>query len=73
MRRLDLAEVALTLKAGGVDDLRAFRWLEKPDAVALAQTEELLHDLGATDEQGRITALAAACWPFRRTRATRAC
>ncbi|MFO1489715.1 MAG: ATP-dependent helicase HrpB [Kiritimatiellia bacterium] len=64
VRRLDLAEVALTLKAGGVDDLRAFRWLEKPDAVALAQTEELLHDLGATDEHGRITALGRRMLAF---------
>jgi len=28
-RRLDLAEVVLTIKISGVKDLRNFRWLEK--------------------------------------------
>ena len=35
IRRLDLSEVVLTLKASGVEDLRAFRWLEKPDEISL--------------------------------------
>ena len=47
IRRLDLAEVVLTLKAAGVDDLRQFRWLEKPDEISLTHAEELLADLGA--------------------------
>lgn len=47
IKRLDLAEVVLTLKAAGVEDLRAFRWLEKPDAISLTHAEELLLDLGA--------------------------
>ena len=47
IKRLDLSEVILTLKAAGVDDLRTFRWLEKPDEASLAHAEELLHDLGA--------------------------
>jgi ATP-dependent helicase HrpB len=47
VKRLDLAEVVLTLKAAGVEDLRAFRWLEPPDEQALAHAEELLSDLGA--------------------------
>lgn len=47
IKRLDLAEVALTLKAAGVADLRRFRWLEPPAEQALAQAEELLADLGA--------------------------
>jgi len=47
IKRLDLAEVVLTLKAAGVKDLLAFRWLEKPDAIALTHAEELLVDLGA--------------------------
>jgi ATP-dependent helicase HrpB len=47
VRRLDLAEVVLTLKAAGVADLRRFRWLEPPDEQALAHAEELLVDLGA--------------------------
>jgi ATP-dependent helicase HrpB len=51
VKRLDLAEVALTLKAAGVADLRAFRWLEPPEERALARAEELLVDLGATRER----------------------
>jgi len=47
IKRLDLAEVVLTLKAAGVGDLRQFRWLEKPDEISLTHAEELLEDLGA--------------------------
>ena len=42
IKRLDLAEVVLTLKAAGVEDLRKFRWLEPPEEQALAHAEELL-------------------------------
>jgi ATP-dependent RNA helicase HrpB len=55
IRRLDLAEVVLTLKAAGVEDLRQFRWLEKPDEISLHHAEELLTDLGALDHAGRIS------------------
>ena len=47
IERLDLAEVVLTLKAAGVEDLRAFRWLEPPAEPSLARAEALLTDLGA--------------------------
>src|SRR5262249_23246166 len=47
IKRLDLADVVLALKAAGVEDLRSFRWLEAPDAQALTHAEELLADLGA--------------------------
>ncbi|HWW03627.1 MAG TPA: ATP-dependent helicase HrpB [Candidatus Acidoferrum sp.] len=47
IKRLDLAEVVLTLKAAGVEDLRKFRWLEPPEEQALVHAEELLADLGA--------------------------
>jgi ATP-dependent helicase HrpB len=47
VKRLDLAEVVLTLKAAGVQDLRKFRWLDTPEEQALAHAEELLADLGA--------------------------
>ena len=50
IRRLDLSEVVLTLKAAGVEDLRKFRWLEKPDEISLTHAEELLSDLGAIHE-----------------------
>jgi ATP-dependent helicase HrpB len=47
--RMDLAEVALTLAASGVEDLSAFRWLESPDPKALARAVSLLEQLGAID------------------------
>ncbi len=52
IRRLDLSEVVLTLKAAGVEDLRKFRWLEKPDEISLTHAEELLEDLGAIRRTG---------------------
>lgn len=47
VKRLDLSEVVLTLKASGIEDVFAFPWLEKPDAKALERAETLLADLGA--------------------------
>jgi ATP-dependent helicase HrpB len=47
VKRLDLAEVILTLKASGVEDLRQFPWLEPPAETALVAALELLTDLGA--------------------------
>ncbi len=52
IKRLDLAEVVLTLKAAGVEDLRKFRWLEQPDEISLTHAEELLLDLGALRKTG---------------------
>ena len=59
IKRLDLAEVVLTLKAAGVEDLRTFRWLEKPDEISLTHAEELLLDLGAL-KMGNAAAMAAS-------------
>ena len=64
VKRLDLAEVVLTLKAAGVEDLRQFRWLEKPDEVSLTHAEELLHDLGALDKKNSITAVGRKMLAF---------
>ncbi len=47
VKRLDLSEVVLTLKASGIDDVFNFPWLEKPDPKALERAETLLADLGA--------------------------
>lgn len=54
IRRLELSEVVLALKAGGVEDLARFRWLEPPDPKALAHAEGLLEDLGAL-KAGAVT------------------
>ncbi|MDB6170500.1 MAG: hrpB 2 [Verrucomicrobia bacterium] len=47
VKRLDLAEVVLTLKAADIDDISNFPWLEKPEPKALERAETLLKDLGA--------------------------
>lgn len=65
VRRLDLAEVALTLKAAGDADLSAVPWLERPDEKSLARAELLLRDLGAADERtGEITELGRRMLAF---------
>ncbi|MEI6350812.1 MAG: ATP-dependent helicase HrpB [Verrucomicrobiota bacterium] len=64
IKRLDLSEVVLTLKASGVDDVTAFRWLEAPDARSLQRAEGLLQDLGALDEDGIITDLGRRMLAF---------
>jgi ATP-dependent helicase HrpB len=58
IKRLDLAEVLLNLKAAGVQDLERFGWIEAPDPRSLRRAIELLEDLGALDRRtGEITAL----------------
>ena len=64
IKRLDLSEVVLTLKASGVDDLQKFRWLEKPDEVSLTHAEELLADLGALDKNKSITPIGRKMLAF---------
>jgi ATP-dependent helicase HrpB len=63
VRRLDLAEVVLTLKAAGVADLRKFRWLDPPDEASLSHAEELLADLGAL-KGGALTELGRRMLAF---------
>ena len=62
--RVDLAEVALSLKSVGVEDVQAFRWLDRPDEKGLATAEELLFELGAVDELGLITERGKAMAKF---------
>jgi ATP-dependent RNA helicase HrpB len=65
VKRLDLSEVILTLKASRVNDVRSFHWLEAPDARALERAEMLLHDLGAIgDTTGAITPLGQRMLAF---------
>ncbi len=63
VKRLDLAEVVLTLKASGVENIAQFRWLEPPEPRALERAEQLLADLGAVTDGG-ITALGRRMLAF---------
>ncbi|HKB88968.1 MAG TPA: ATP-dependent helicase HrpB [Opitutaceae bacterium] len=55
IKRLDLSEVVLTLKAAGIEDIHGFPWLEKPDLKSLERAEQLLADLGALQRRGQIS------------------
>lgn len=59
VRRVDLAEMLLTLKAAGFVDAGTFPWFEPPEPKALSRAEMLLADLGAVEEGsgGRLTPL----------------
>ena len=65
VKRLDLSEVILTLKASGVDDIAGFRWLEPPEPRSLERAHTLLKDLGALDEStAQITPLGRRMLAF---------
>ncbi|HBJ82867.1 MAG TPA: ATP-dependent helicase HrpB [Verrucomicrobiales bacterium] len=63
VQRLDLSEALLALRvlfgvpasAGKAAD--TLEWFESPSPAALSRAENLLHDLGATDLNGQITAI----------------
>ena len=52
----DLTPLALELAAWGLDDPTALTWLDPPPAAAFTQARGLLTDLGALDDNGKITA-----------------
>ena len=56
IRRLELSGALLTLKAGGVDDLDHFPWVEPPEPKSFARAKQLLQDLGAFDHADALTA-----------------
>ncbi len=65
IRRLDLAESILTLKAAGIANIADFQWLEPPDPKSVQRSEMLLRDLGALDEtSGAITPLGERMLSF---------
>ena len=56
-----------------MEDLRQFRWLEKPSEISLAHAEELLMDLGALNHVGASPTSGARCSRSRCIRATPGC
>ena len=55
IRRMDLAETVLSLRASGVRDLATFPFFEPPPPASLEAAETLLRRLGAVDAQGGVT------------------
>ena len=64
IRRLDLAEVLLNLKAAGFNDANTFRWIEPPDAKALENALRLLSDLAAIEPDGSLSETGRRMLPF---------
>jgi ATP-dependent helicase HrpB len=65
VRRLDISEVLLTLKASGVEKVQDFPWLDAPDARSVKMAESLLHELGAIHGPGQaITPLGRRMLSF---------
>lgn len=54
VQRLDLSEALLALR---VLSREPFDWFEAPTPASMSRAENLLHDLGALDHEGRITTL----------------
>ncbi len=52
----DLANLALILAEWGVADTSSLKWLDAPPPAKFAQSVELLTELGAVGENGKITA-----------------
>ncbi|MEI6564330.1 MAG: ATP-dependent helicase HrpB [bacterium] len=65
IRRVDLAETLLMLKASGCPDGKIFPWFEPPEIRTLTRAETLLRDLGAADEKtGDITEVGRGMLAF---------
>lgn len=57
IKRSNLANVVLQMKQLGIDDIGAFNFIDKPDAGAIEATLTTLKNLGALDENNRLTKL----------------
>lgn len=64
IRRLDLSQTVLELRALGVEDIAGFDWLEPPPPGAVTAAETLLARLGALDSQRCVTDIGHAMLRF---------
>jgi ATP-dependent helicase HrpB len=62
--RSDLAGPALELHGAGLRSMRELRWFEAPPEAAVVAAEELLRQLGATDDAGAVTELGRKMMRF---------
>jgi ATP-dependent helicase HrpB len=58
--QVDLSGLALELAVWGVGDPASLSWLDPPPGPALSEAASLLTELGALDQQGRVTDLGQA-------------
>lgn len=58
IKRVDISEILLTLKASGLKNIQHFPWLDMPEPRSLELAESLLRELGATrGPDGTITTM----------------
>lgn len=57
IQRTNLSETVLQLKAMGINDLLSFDFMDAPPAEAMVMALEMLHSLGALDDEGLLTRL----------------
>ena len=63
--RLDLAEVILSLKAGGIVDIDSYPWIDRPLEHAVERAVTLLTDLGGlAPEDGHVTQIGRRLLSF---------
>ena len=55
VKRVDLADLLLSLLATGIEDLETFPWFEAPDDHRIRDAKSLLRGLGAIDGHGKLT------------------
>ncbi|WP_102125048.1 ATP-dependent helicase HrpB [Deinococcus planocerae] len=60
IQEADLAPLTLELAGWGAPDPQALAWLDPPPGPRVAVARDLLHDLDALDDAGRITSRGAA-------------
>lgn len=58
--RVDLAETLLILKLWGVNHPGDFRWIDSPSPEVVARAAALLRELGATNDEDRLTPVGRA-------------
>lgn len=64
IRRLDLTETVLSLRASGETDLARFPFFERPTEASLDAAESLLRRLGAVGADGKVTSTGRAMLRF---------
>ncbi|XP_051138869.1 pre-mRNA-splicing factor ATP-dependent RNA helicase DEAH10-like isoform X1 [Andrographis paniculata] len=55
IKRCNLANVILQLKALGIDDIVGFEFIEKPDSMAIIKSMEMLFLLGALTDESKLS------------------
>ncbi len=64
VRRMDLSEAVLELKASGWPEVTEFPWLDAPEMSEIRRCERVLKVLGAVDREGNLTEIGVVMSRF---------